>query len=84
MGYHDRPADIDGLSFADDQSSARESLARDLHWKLEILDPSMDGSDWLALMPFQREMYRSAIRYVLLDEEKVRRALTTQGGSDVS
>lgn len=71
----DRPTQLDGRSFESAETTARENLARDLHNELERLDPSTDGDDWLTLKPYQREMYRSAINYVIRNPDKVIEAL---------
>jgi hypothetical protein len=56
------------------QTEARERLARELHWKMEHLEP-MDAPDWEMLSDRQRQFYRACIEWVLSDQDLVRSAL---------
>jgi len=59
----------------DTPGGALEALARELHWKMEALDPS-DGRDWRDLSDREREFYRLSVRAVLANREIVALALS--------
>jgi hypothetical protein len=50
--------------------SAIERLARELHWKMEHLDPTED-SDWERLSDRQREFYRLCVRWLLFHRSDI-------------
>lgn len=52
-------------------------LARQLHWKMEHMDPSdnEDEWEWDGLTELQKEFYRACINAVLVEEKSLRRAL---------
>ena len=56
------------------REEAIEGLARELHWKMEHLDPT-DGADWELLSDSEREFYRQSVAWMLLFPELIEAAL---------
>lgn len=55
----------EGIVNAADSETKIGRLARQLHWKMEHLDPTEDG-DWDCLSDRKREFYRLCVEYLLL------------------
>jgi hypothetical protein len=53
---------------------AIEALAKRLHWKMEILEPTTD-SEWERLGERQRDFYRHSVRAIFQERELARIAL---------
>jgi hypothetical protein len=58
-----------------EREAARERLARELHFKMEHLDPSDGGGEWEALSESQRELYRACVEWLFCDPSLVLKAL---------
>lgn len=41
-----------------------ECLAKELHWKMERLDPR-DGREWVGLSPRERAFYKNCVEHLL-------------------
>ena len=50
-------------------------LAERLHWKMEHLDPTVNGGDWDCLSEHKQDFYRLCIEDLLTDEELIRRCV---------
>jgi hypothetical protein len=55
------------------RDEAIEHLARRLHWKMEHLEPTDDGSSWDLLTDRQQDFYRVCVR-AIFDERQLSRA----------
>jgi hypothetical protein len=53
---------------------AIEALAKELHWKMEHLDPAGDA-DWAAMDEYDREYCRSCVKWLLLFPDHLRAAM---------
>jgi len=62
---------------------AIESLSRALYLKMEHLDPSPEETDWRALSDWERQFYRTCVRYLLSDCSLVIDALNLTGNNYV-
>ena len=51
-----------------------EQLARELHWKMEHLDPS-DAHEWECLSDHQKDFYMTCVEWILFHRELVMSAL---------
>jgi hypothetical protein len=60
---------------AEDRQKAIEFLARELHWKMETLDP-VDGGDWDRLEDADREFYRQCVKWILAYPDQITAALS--------
>jgi len=54
---------------------AIEHLARELHWKMEHLDPSGEWEEWSSLSEDGREFFRQCVKAVIRHRAVVRRAM---------
>jgi hypothetical protein len=54
--------------------TAREFLARQLHWKTEHLDPS-DEREWDSLPEHRKEFFRALVSWLLVHPNEIQDAL---------
>jgi hypothetical protein len=57
-------------------SNPIDLLSCALYNKMEHLDPSTDEIDWHDLSEWEKDYYRTCVRYLLADADLVRRALS--------